>query len=112
MIFLALRNWRASPRAKNEADILGFYAGLVVHPLSPKTWTMSTLAYTQFAPNFTTEFAKLALIPLSFLLAQFFFHSIWCYAGVLLKSRFANNTLLTRALIILTIMVVLVALFY
>jgi len=111
MIFLALKGWTPKKNAENSAKTFGVLMGIIVHPLSPKTWMMCTLAYTQFSGRFETAFEKYALIPLSFLFAQFFFHSIWCLSGALMKKRLSENLLLHRTLILLTVAVIMWALF-
>ena len=111
MIFLAMKNWKKKENGKGSEKKYGIFYGMLIHPLSPKTWTMSTLAYTQFAQGFNTDFDTYALIPLSFLILQATFHSVWCCAGALLKNKMNDNIIMTRILVILTIVVVLWALF-
>lgn len=112
MIFLALRGWNGGGDSSGSGISYGILVGMIVHPLSPKTWMMSTLAYTQFASDYVTVFDRYALIPLSFLFFQFIFHSLWCYSGSLLSRRLSHNIFLTRSLILLTILVVLWAVFH
>ena len=64
MAYLALRQWTPAKETSEPANSLGFLQGLVVHPLSPKTWMMTTLAFSQFAPTFPTEIERLAVVPL------------------------------------------------
>ena len=111
MAYLLLKSW--TPGKGDGPGILsfGFTVGLVVHPLSPKAWTMTTLAYTQFSGGFGTGFEKYALIPLSFLAVQAVFHTLWCMAGALMKRRLSENLALHRGLILLTAAVIAWALF-
>ena len=94
-----------------DAGAHGFLVGMVVHPLSPKSWTMATLAYTQFSGGFDTGFEAYALIPLSFLALQTLAHCSWCLAGVAMRRRLTGNLAMHRALIVLTLAVILWALF-
>ena len=110
MVFLAMQGWNPPKTAANPTRFFGFSYGLIIHPLSPKTWTMTTLAFTQFSAHYTTTFGKYILVPLSFLILQFIFHSLWCVAGALLQKTLTSNLLLQRALILLTIATILWAL--
>ena len=112
MSWLALRSWNNHKKSPSEIKPLTYIHGTLVHPLSPKAWVMSLLAYSQFGPEFSGLFEERMLIPLSFLMGQLVFHSLWCLSGVLLKTTVGSNALLNRGLIIITILVVLWALFY
>ena len=111
MGYLALRGWNKQPSTAAKKAILGFRAGLFVHPLNPKAWVMSSLAYSQFASGFEGAFAKYALVPLSFAVVQIIFHSLWCFAGAVLGQKMNESQTLNRALILLTLAVVIWALF-
>ena len=111
MAYLALRGWHNSPAQEAGQAIMGFRAGLFVHPLSPKAWVMSSLAYSQFAINFDDGFASYVIVPLSFAVAQIIFHSLWCWSGAVLGKKIHNSQTLNRGLILLTLAVVIWALF-
>ena len=96
----------------HDTKAYSLWLGLMVHPLSPKSWMMVTLSITQFSGDFTTSFEKYALIPLSFIILQSAFHSLWCMAGALLQRRLTRNLWLHRGLIILTILVIVWALLH
>ena len=72
MAYLALRNWTPSATA-SQPSRFSFLAGTIVHPLSPKTWVMATLALSSFADGFDSPGERLLVVPLSFLIAQVFF---------------------------------------
>ena len=112
MSWLALRSWNNHKKSPSEIKPLTYIHGTLVHPLSPKAWVMSLLAYSQFGPEFSGFFEERMLVPLSFLIGQLVFHSLWCLSGVLFKTTVGSNALLNRSLIIITILVVLWALFY
>lgn len=107
MVFLAARGWTPAKDDAGAKRVLGLPTGMIVHPLNPKAWTMATLAVTQFSANYAAAFEKYLLVPLSFVVAQLVFHSLWCVAGALLKKTLAENILLHRALILLTMAVIL-----
>lgn len=64
----------------------GFFAGLVVHPLNPKAWAMSSSAYAQFADPQGSWLGQSAVIVLTFFLAQTLAHSTWCFGGARLAA--------------------------
>lgn len=109
MAYLALRTWTPNPGGESEQRF-AFSAGLIVHPLNPKAWVMTTLAVTQFGGDFTTMSERLIIIPLSFIVIQIFAASFWCGTGVLLNRAFGQNLLLHRGLILLTLAVIVWAL--
>ena len=111
MAYLALGAWTPQNTNAQNTKTYGLWLGLMVHPLSPKSWMMVTLALTQFSGDFSTPFEKYALIPLSFVILQSVFHSLWCMAGALLHRRLSQNLWLHRGLILLTLIVILWALF-
>ena len=104
--FLVLRGWTPAEEGRGGAGSYGFGFGLAVHPLNPKAWTMTTLAYTQFSGGFGTGFERYALIPLSFLAVQVVFHTVWCLAGALMRKRLSGNLALHRGLVVLTLAVI------
>ena len=106
MAYLALRQWTPPPDSARTSNAMGFLEGLVVHPLSPKTWMMTTLAFSQFAPTFPTEIERLAVVPLSFLFFQVLFHSVWCLAGTALGRIITRSLWVHRGLILLTLAVI------
>ena len=106
MSWLALQGWNAHLKAAQQDTRLSFRQGLIVHPLSPKTWVMVVLAFSELLPPTPSLAEQYVLIPLSFALAQLVFHSCWCLAGVLLKQALGASVALTRGLALLTIVVV------
>lgn len=116
MIWLAFRSWpRSVNPVKNKHHIsavkLRFGAGLIVHPLNPKAWVMVALAWGNFAPALGDFSLQLLVVILSFATCQLVFHSLWCAVGAYLGDSFAYDQRLAKVVIILTVIVVLVALF-
>ena len=108
MIWLALRGWQAQTTASEPQAQKGtsYISGVIVHPLNPKAWVMSVLAWTDFGPALGNEAIQLIVIPLSFAVAQLILHSVWCLAGVMMARSLQNSLMVTRTLIILTVLVV------
>ena len=73
MIWLALRGWNAHLESQQHRRVLSFRDGVLVHPLSPKTWVMVVLAFSEFMPVSPSFAEQYFLIPLSFALANWYF---------------------------------------
>lgn len=112
MTWLALQGWNVSPSVDSTAARPSFRQGLWVHPLNPKAWVMSTLAFSQFGAGYEESWQRYLVIPLSFAVAQLVLHSAWCVAGAVLRISLGGSLLLTRGLIVLTIATVGWALFF
>ena len=117
MVLLVVRSW---PRSVNLAkDQLHkssvkfrFRDGLFVHPLNPKAWVMVVLAWGSFAPALGDFSLRLPVVILSFAVCQLVFHSFWCALGAYLGKSFIYNQRISKLVIIFTVLVVLVTLFY
>ena len=51
MIYLSLYTLRGQASGSEESGNISWRTGLIVHPLNPKAWVMTILAWTQFGPN-------------------------------------------------------------
>ncbi|MEM7046770.1 MAG: LysE family translocator [Pseudomonadota bacterium] len=115
MIYLAVRGWSAVPDPSDgSVGPVSFGAGLLVHPLNPKAWVMSVLAFTDYGPTLGADSGTPAfqagIIITSFVLAQLIFHSGWCLAGVALARAVPASLWLHRGLTIVTVVVILIVL--
>ena len=82
MIWLSFRMLRAQPfTAAETITAPGFLAGLIVHPLNPKAWAMTTIALADYGPMLTDPVMRFIVIAGSFVMVQLCFHSLWCYGG-------------------------------
>jgi len=113
MIWLALNSWPASDAKTKNAepaqDHFRFRNGLFVHPLNPKAWVMCILAWGKFAPALGDFSVQLLVVILTFAICQLCLHSLWCWLGTIIGKSFRNNVRLTRAIIISTVIIVLIA---
>ena len=113
MVYLAVQGW--TPNKTNADGTVKTYRyrqGVIVQPLNPKAWTMVTLAFAQFAIHYNSVFEKYILVAISFLFGQLVFHSLWCFAGILLKKTISENIYVHRGFILLTIAVIIWAVLY
>ena len=112
LAWLAIQSW--TPRATDGKDArkgLRFREGLIVHPLNPKAWVMSLLAWTQFAPDLGDFWQQMVVVCMTFATCQIFTHTAWCYLGSVIGKAIPNSLMLTRSLVVLTVGVVVWALF-
>ena len=135
MIYLAIRSWNSKTAQNNLSKSLDnvystmrkskitrisaglpilskkpnqfkFVNGLAVPPLNPKAWVMSTVAWTNFAPAFGTIEIQLFIIVFGFAISQLVLHTGWSLFGSIIGKTIPNNQILTRLMIILTIIIV------
>ena len=113
MIWLALKSWPACDADTSNTQPaqvhFRFRNGLFVHPLNPKAWVMCVLAWGKFAPALGDFSLQLLVVILTFAICQLCLHSLWCWLGTIMGKSLRNNVRLTRALIISTVIIVLIA---
>ena len=110
MIWLTIRSWNSKSIRSNSLDDnnhqFRFRLGLIVHPLNPKSWVMSSIAWSSFAPQLGTFQVQLLTVVFGFAICQLFFHSAWCAAGNIIGRTVPDNQNITRVMVILTVLVV------
>ncbi len=67
-----------------------FFEGLLIHPLSPKSWAMAIVAFSQFMKPEQPLGPQVAIFVFVFLVGLLVFHSSWCAAGALIP-RFISS---------------------
>ena len=86
LTYMAYLAWRiVSMRVKPKGDVTPptFWEGLLIHPLSPKTWAMSLTAYTTFFAGNGLGLTENALLLTSgFVFGGIISHSLWALIGV------------------------------
>ena len=80
--------------------------GILVHPLNPKAWVMTLIAWTEFGPQLGSFTIQLIVIVTSFAVVQIFVHNFWSFLGAVLSRTLPNSIILSRSLILLTIIVI------
>ena len=112
MIWLALQSWNDRVSAGVGHSPFTFRHGVILHPLNPKAWVMVILAWSQFAPALGPLEVQLVLVTAGFAVIQFVFHTMWCFSGALLQRALPRSRWLTRSMILLTVAIVIWALFF
>ena len=106
MIYLALRSWNSNNQTNRQELNIGWKQGILVHPLNPKAWVMTLIAWTEFGPQLGGFIFQFVIITSSFALVQIVVHNSWSLFGAILNRSIPNNLLLSRILILLTIIVI------
>lgn len=98
MIYMAYLAWRIvslSVKPKGEVAPPRFSEGLLIHPLSPKTWAMNLVAFSTFLAGNGLGVHENALILMSgFMLGGMVFHSLWALVGVSVLALIGDGPLL------------------
>ena len=112
MIYLALKTWNRVPAKNTKHSTFSFKQGLLIHPLSPKSWVMLVLAWTEYSSSYETFMVKLLALFLIFFLIQITFHTIYCILGAVIGTILKNTPYLQKFMTCLTILAVLIALIF
>ena len=107
MIYLALKSWNINIKNNEGKPDIGWKQGILVHPLNPKAWVMTLIAWTEFGPQLGSFTLQIIIITCSFAIVQTFVHNLWSLLGAILSRTLSNSVILSRALILLTIVVIL-----
>ena len=106
MIFLALKSWNNISQPDGKKITMGWKQGIFIHPLNPKAWVMTIIAWTEFGPHLGGFITQLIVITFSFAIAQIVLHTFWSALGAILSRSFPNSLLLSRSLIFVTVAVI------
>lgn len=89
ILYLAWKVVNLSVSGSGQDRRFSFGSGLLVHPLSPKSWVMAIAGFSQFSNPAEPLVAQVAVFVFTFMFFQVFFHSLWCVAGVWLMRLFS-----------------------
>lgn len=95
MTYLAWRIVSLSVKPKGEVSLPSFWEGLLIHPLSPKTWAMNLVAFSTFLAGNSLSVHENALILVTgFTLGGMVFHSLWALVGVSILALIGDGPLM------------------
>ncbi|MEM5583174.1 LysE family translocator [Roseibium sp. AS2] len=95
MTYLAWRIVSLSVKPKGTVALPSFREGLLIHPLSPKTWAMNLVAFSTFLAGNGLGIHENALILIAgFTLGGLVFHSLWALAGVSILALVGDGPLM------------------
>ncbi len=106
ILYLAVKVVMIQASAKRIEKRFTFVEGLFLHPLSPKSWAMMIVGFSQFMDHSAPLFPQVFIFVGSFIGGMLVFHSSWCAAGALIP-RFVQSkkTLFYVNLVMVTLMV-------
>lgn len=106
ILYLAVKVVMIQASPKKIDKRFTFVEGLFLHPLSPKSWAMMIVGFSQFMDHGAQLFPQIIVFVGSFIGGMLVFHSSWCAAGALIP-RFVQSrqTLLYVNLVMVTLMV-------
>ncbi|NVK35624.1 MAG: LysE family translocator [Rhodobacteraceae bacterium] len=104
MTYLAWRIISLNIRPLDSVRLPSFWEGLLIHPLSPKTWAMSLVAYTTFlAGSDQTQFANGLILASGFISGGSIFHSLWAMVGVSVLKLIGEGPLMRAITIVMAV---------
>ena len=84
ILYLAWKILRSRVAEPGAAHRFTFLEGLLIHPVSPKSWAMSVVGFSQFAQPDAALLPRMLVFVSLFFVGQVCFHSLWCAAGAFL----------------------------
>ncbi len=104
MTYLAWRIVSLSVKPKEEVALPSFWEGLLIHPLSPKTWAMNLVAFsTFFAGNGLGIHENALILLVGFTLGGMVFHSLWALVGVSVLAAIGDGPAMRAITIVMAI---------
>lgn len=104
MTYLAWRIISLSVKSKGEVALPSFWEGVLIHPLSPKTWAMSLVAFSTFLAGNGLSVPENALIlMIGFTLGGMVFHSLWALVGVSILALIGDGPLMRVITVVMAI---------
>ncbi|WP_147819002.1 LysE family translocator [Salidesulfovibrio onnuriiensis] len=82
ILYLAWKVVNLTVDAPGEVKRFTFRDGALIHPLSPKSWAMAVVGFSQFSDPAAPLVPQVVTFVLTFMFFQVSFHSLWCVAGV------------------------------
>ncbi len=95
ILYLAVRILSLQLTEKTVKKRFSFYEGLLIHPLSPKSWAMAVVAFSQFMKPEQPLGPQVLVFVLCFLVGLLVFHSSWCAAGALVPRVIHSRRILS-----------------
>jgi threonine/homoserine/homoserine lactone efflux protein len=94
ILYLAGKILALQLTTKKVEKRFSFFEGFLIHPLSPKSWAMAIVAFSQFMNPDHPLGPQIAVFVFSFLIGLLVFHSLWCAAGALIPRLVSSKQIL------------------
>lgn len=95
ILYLAFKTLRLQVSPPDVSRRFTFGEGLLLHPLSPKSWGMLVASAGQFLQPGDSMGLKTALFAGTFFVFMLGFHSLWCLAGASILRALGSRGALT-----------------
>ncbi len=106
IIYLAGKILFIQISTKSVNKNFSFFEGLFIHPLSPKSWTMAIVAFSQFINPNQPLFLQIVIFVAAFSIGLLLFHSSWCAAGALIPKVINSKRILFGVNCVMAILMV------
>ncbi|MTH98831.1 LysE family translocator [Roseibium sp. RKSG952] len=104
MTYLAWRIISLSISPKGSVALPSFWEGLLIHPLSPKTWAMCLVAFSTFLAGNSLSIHENALVlATGFTLGGLVFHSLWALVGASILAVLGEGAVLRTVTVVMAI---------
>lgn len=104
MTYLAWRIISLSVKPKGDVALPSFWEGLLIHPLSPKTWAMSLVAFSTFlAGNGLSVPENAVILVAGFMLGGLVFHSLWALVGVSILAMIGDGPMMRATTVMMAV---------
>ncbi len=94
ILYLAVKIFTMQLTTKKITKRFSFFEGFLIHPLSPKSWAMAIVAFSQFMKPEQPLIPQAVVFVLCFLVGLLIFHSSWCAAGALIPRFISSKPIL------------------
>ena len=94
ILYLAAKILFMQLTTKKVEKRFSFFEGFLIHPLSPKSWAMAIVAFSQFMNPEQALGPQIVVFVLCFLIGLLVFHSSWCAAGALIPRFISSGKIL------------------
>lgn len=94
IVYLASKILVMQFTTKKVEKRFSFFEGFLIHPLSPKSWAMAIVAFSQFMKPEQPLGPQVAIFVFTFLIGLLVFHSSWCAAGALIPRLISSKRIL------------------
>ena len=108
MIWLAIQSW--NPRHNTLSVTESYFTvqnGFLICLINPKAWAALILVWTDLAGNLGSFIVQIMLIVSIVLVIQITMQTTWCSLGALLGRSFTQSVWMIRAMVIVTVSVIL-----
>jgi len=94
ILYLAAKIMFMQLEHKKAVKRFSFVEGFFIHPLSPKSWAMAVVSFSQFMKPEQPLLSQIVVFVVIFLCGLLVFHSSWCAAGAFIPRLIRSGRIL------------------